>query len=260
MTMEDSSVPFLNNAEAAVQSAVRKHKVKPLSLLPLVALIFYDVSGGPFGIEVRCPACMVLIFTQHLTMKALVQCIAKLCFWNSLPMALLALFTMLKYKVQLALTLSILHIYCLLKDAVSAGGPLLAILGFLILPLVWSVPEALITAELATTFPENSGYVAWVTAAFGPFWGFQVPAARLPEVMSDCILLPKFLKTLPLCLIYTQISTSHPALHGDVLFFGRGACLQVRCFEYYMPAILKAHSIQHPRSVPVLCVKIGRCF
>ena len=62
----------------------------------------------------------------------------------------------------------------LLQDAVSAGGPLLAILGFLILPLIWSVPEALITAELATTFPENSGYVAWVTAAFGPFWGFQV--------------------------------------------------------------------------------------
>jgi len=61
-----------------------------------------------------------------------------------------------------------------LQDAVSAGGPLLAILGFLLLPLIWSVPEALITAELATTFPENSGYVAWVTAAFGPFWGFQV--------------------------------------------------------------------------------------
>ncbi len=63
-----------------------------------------------------------------------------------------------------------------LQDAVSAGGPLLAILGFLLLPLIWSVPEALITAELATTFPENSGYVAWVTAAFGPFWGFQVKA------------------------------------------------------------------------------------
>ena len=62
----------------------------------------------------------------------------------------------------------------MLQDAVSAGGPLLAILGFLLLPIIWSVPEALITAELATTFPENSGYVAWVTAAFGPFWGFQV--------------------------------------------------------------------------------------
>lgn len=35
-------------------------------------------------------------------------------------------------------------------------------------------PPACPPAELATTFPENSGYVAWVTAAFGPFWGFQV--------------------------------------------------------------------------------------
>lgn len=34
----------------------------------------------------------------------------------------------------------------------------------------------LLPPELATTFPENSGYVAWVTAAFGPFWGFQVGA------------------------------------------------------------------------------------
>lgn len=84
-------------------------RVKPLSLLPLIALIFYDVSGGPFGVEI----------------------------------------------------------------AVSKGAPLLALLGFIILPIVWSVPEALITAELATTFPENSGFVAWVTAAFCPFWGFQ---------------------------------------------------------------------------------------
>lgn len=59
------------------------------------------------------------------------------------------------------------------QDAVSTGGPLLALLGFIVLPLVWSVPEALVTAELATAFPEDSGYVAWVTAAFGPFWGFQ---------------------------------------------------------------------------------------
>jgi amino acid transporter len=61
----------------------------------------------------------------------------------------------------------------MLQDAVAAGGPLLVLAGFLIFPLLWSIPEALITAELATAFPENSGYVAWVTAAFGPFWGFQ---------------------------------------------------------------------------------------
>lgn len=47
-----------------------------------------------------------------------------------------------------------------MQDAVGSGGPLLAIIGFAVLPLIWSVPEALITAELATAFPENSGYVA----------------------------------------------------------------------------------------------------
>ncbi|KAK9801360.1 hypothetical protein WJX73_010869 [Symbiochloris irregularis] len=103
----ETMVPILGQVET--DAVERRRRFKPLTLFPLVALVFYDVSGGPFGIE----------------------------------------------------------------EAVSDGGPLLAILGFLILPLVWSVPEAMITAELATAFPENSGYVAWVTAAFGPFWGFQ---------------------------------------------------------------------------------------
>ncbi|PNY18142.1 putative polyamine transporter [Trifolium pratense] len=81
-----------------------------LTLLPLIALIFYEVSGGPFGVE----------------------------------------------------------------DSVRAGGgPLLSLLGFLFFPLIWSLPEALVTAELATTFPHNGGYVIWVSSAFGPFWGFQ---------------------------------------------------------------------------------------
>lgn len=66
---------------------------------PLVLLIFYGVSGGPFGVE----------------------------------------------------------------PVVAAGGPFLALLGFLLLPLVWSIPEAMVTAELSTTFPEPSGCVAWVS-------------------------------------------------------------------------------------------------
>lgn len=59
------------------------------------------------------------------------------------------------------------------EDVVSAAGPLLGLLGFVVMPLVWSAPEALISAELATAFPNNAGFVTWVTAAFGPFWGFQ---------------------------------------------------------------------------------------
>lgn len=81
---------------------------RPISLWPLVALIFYGVSGGPFGIE----------------------------------------------------------------DAVAAAGPFLAIIGYLVFPLFWSIPEALITAELSCAFPEASGFVAWVDEAYGPYWGF----------------------------------------------------------------------------------------
>ncbi|KAG7011348.1 putative polyamine transporter, partial [Cucurbita argyrosperma subsp. argyrosperma] len=88
--------PLVNNA-------------KKVSVLPLVFLIFYEVSGGPFGVE----------------------------------------------------------------DSVGAAGPLLALLGFLVFPLIWSIPEALITAEMGTMFPENGGYVVWVSSALGPFWGFQ---------------------------------------------------------------------------------------
>ncbi|RVW48637.1 putative polyamine transporter [Vitis vinifera] len=57
------------------------------------------------------------------------------------------------------------------EPAVQAAGPLLAILGFLIFPFIWSIPEALITAELSTAFPGNGGFVIWADQAFGPFWG-----------------------------------------------------------------------------------------
>ncbi|XP_073283172.1 probable polyamine transporter At3g13620 [Primulina huaijiensis] len=57
------------------------------------------------------------------------------------------------------------------EPAVQAAGPLLAILGFLIFPFIWSIPEALITAELSTAFPGNGGFVIWADRAFGPFFG-----------------------------------------------------------------------------------------
>lgn len=57
------------------------------------------------------------------------------------------------------------------EPAVQAAGPLFAILGFLIFPFIWSVPEALITAELSTAFPGNGGFVIWAQRAFGPFCG-----------------------------------------------------------------------------------------
>uniref|UniRef100_A0A2P2PRG2 Putative polyamine transporter At3g13620 n=1 Tax=Rhizophora mucronata TaxID=61149 RepID=A0A2P2PRG2_RHIMU len=57
------------------------------------------------------------------------------------------------------------------EPAVKAAGPFYALLGFLIFPFIWSVPEALITAELSTSYPGNGGFVIWADRAFGPFFG-----------------------------------------------------------------------------------------
>ena len=87
---------------------IAKIKNKRLPLVPLIFLIYFQVSGGPYGQE----------------------------------------------------------------SVVGGAGPLLAIVGFFLFPILWSIPEALITAELATTFPNNGGFVVWSHTAFGPFWGY----------------------------------------------------------------------------------------
>ncbi|BBH09838.1 Amino acid permease family protein [Prunus dulcis] len=105
--MLDNNIPeYVGLGEGSSHNLQKYQKV---SVIPLVFLIFYEVSGGPFGIE----------------------------------------------------------------DSVQAAGPLLALLGFLVFAIIWSVPEALITAEMGTMFPENGGYVVWVSSALGPYWGFQ---------------------------------------------------------------------------------------
>jgi amino acid transporter len=77
--------------------------------LPLAVIVFYSVSGGPFGVEA----------------------------------------------------------------AVRAAGNFYALLGFLCLPFLWSLQEALMTAELGSAFPEASGGVVWVETAFGKECGWM---------------------------------------------------------------------------------------
>ena len=80
-----------------------------LKVLPLAMILFYSVSGGPFGMEAT----------------------------------------------------------------VRSAGAFYSILGFCIMPFVWSLPESLMATELATAYPEAAGGVAWVEEAFGPAAGFM---------------------------------------------------------------------------------------
>ncbi|CAN6312591.1 unnamed protein product [Urochloa humidicola] len=57
------------------------------------------------------------------------------------------------------------------ERAVRAAGPLFTLLGFLIFPFAWGVPESLVTAELSAALPGNGGFVRWADRAFGPLAG-----------------------------------------------------------------------------------------
>jgi amino acid transporter len=60
-----------------------------------------------------------------------------------------------------------------LEPLIGAVGPAWSIALILITPLVWSLPTALMAAELTALMPEEGGYYVWTRKTFGPFWAVQ---------------------------------------------------------------------------------------
>jgi len=60
-----------------------------------------------------------------------------------------------------------------LEPLVGAVGPGWAIALILVTPFVWSLPTALMAAELGALMPEEGGYYVWIRETFGPFWAVQ---------------------------------------------------------------------------------------
>lgn len=94
----------VTGSEIQVRTVVRK-----LGLGAIIGIIFFSVSGGPYGLE----------------------------------------------------------------DVVGYSGAGMAILLIIVTPLIYSLPIALMVAELATLMPVSGGYYQWVKEGLGPFWGFQ---------------------------------------------------------------------------------------
>lgn len=162
---------------------------KPLAILPLVALIFYEVSGGPFGTEdaVRAGSPFVALLGESGELLRIARHTHALrqprpCPENKQTCSELP--SPSSRSLSPLISLRIAHP----NRRTSPPHPTFRAphrppqdsfpypptpAAFAIFPLIWSIPEALVCAEMATIFPENSGYVAWVTAAFGPFWGWM---------------------------------------------------------------------------------------
>jgi amino acid transporter len=60
-----------------------------------------------------------------------------------------------------------------LEELIRSAGPGLALLLLIVTPLLWSLPIALMAAEMGSMLPLEGGYYRWVHFALGRFWGFQ---------------------------------------------------------------------------------------
>ena len=60
-----------------------------------------------------------------------------------------------------------------IEDMVSSSGPGLTILLLVLLPVLWSLPMALVASELGSALPGEGGFYIWARRALGDFWGFQ---------------------------------------------------------------------------------------
>jgi len=81
------------------------------------------------------------------------------------------------------------------EQLIAYGGPgfgLCALVGFAAL---FSLPQALVTAELSSAFPDNGGYSLWVQAAFGDFWAVQESYWSWFSGVVDSALYPVLLYT-----------------------------------------------------------------
>lgn len=61
-----------------------------------------------------------------------------------------------------------------LEDTIGGAGAGLGLLLIILTPFIWSLPTALMVAELGTMMPVQGGYYHWCKTSMGPFWGFQV--------------------------------------------------------------------------------------
>jgi len=77
-----------------------------------------------------------------------------------------------------------------IEDILGGAGYGWAIAMLLVLPIVWSLPTALMIGELASAIPAEGGFYVWVRRALGPFWGYQESWLSLSASIFDMALYP----------------------------------------------------------------------
>ncbi|HUI85359.1 MAG TPA: APC family permease [Candidatus Binatia bacterium] len=77
-----------------------------------------------------------------------------------------------------------------IEDILGGAGYAHAIVILLVLPIIWSLPTALMIGELASAIPAEGGFYVWVRRALGPFWGYQESWLSLSASVFDMAIYP----------------------------------------------------------------------
>ncbi|MGA3213676.1 MAG: APC family permease, partial [Terriglobales bacterium] len=94
------------------------------------------------------------------------------------------------------------------EDIVRGAGYGRAIAVLILTPILWSIPTALMIAELSSALPREGGYYAWVRRGLGNFWGFQEAWLSLAASIFDMAIYPT-LFVLYLQRLFPWFTTGH---------------------------------------------------
>jgi amino acid transporter len=109
-----------------------------------------------------------------------------------------------------------------IEDIIGGAGYTWALVLLLSLPLLWSLPTALMIGELASALPAEGGFYVWVRRALGPFWGFQEAWLSLAASIFDMAIYPT-LFTLYLGRLAPSLTAGHRAVWWSLAVLA--ACL-----------------------------------
>jgi len=108
-----------------------------------------------------------------------------------------------------------------IEDILGGAGYGTAILILLALPIVWSLPTALMVGELASAIPADGGFYVWVRRAMGPFWGYQEGWLSLAASVFDMAIYP--------ALFVSYLGKLNPSLTSGVGHYGWALLVVLVC-------------------------------
>lgn len=82
-----------------------------------------------------------------------------------------------------------------LEEVIVGHGYARSIGLLLLVPLIWSLPVALLVGELSSALPQEGGFYVWVRRALGPFWGFQSAWLAIAASLFDMAIYPTLFVT-----------------------------------------------------------------